>query len=447
MVSVTIRSAAVEPGGHGWHRVASPDPRSVTAPLTDARRLAALLAGPTRPVVLDVRWRLGGPPGRAGPRGRARARSGVRRPGHRAGRAAGRRRAAPAARPGCAAGRAAPGRGVRAGPGWSRTTTAPARSRRGRGGCCAGPGRRRPGRGARRRVRGVGRGRACRSPRRRATGTGRRRRASRAGCRSSTPTAPRSWPARGVLLDARAGAALPRGDRAGRPAGRAHPGGAQRCRRPSTSARTAVGFRRPARGGRYAAGRRRSRGRPNGDRRGPADATAASARAADRVTHRSSSPWSTRAPSLQRPPRCTPGRGRSGRRPRRPVATGASRDGPGTGAASGPRARPACDAWTAMSPRRAGGLGRGLLGYDLGARPPAQPRPAGADIAAGRRARRAGRARRCSSRSRPDDELHRVHVPAYLEAVRAAPVTATTRPRARHRRQPDLRGHARGEPR
>ena len=33
-------------------------------PLIDARDLAAALASPTPPRVLDVRWKLGGPPGR-----------------------------------------------------------------------------------------------------------------------------------------------------------------------------------------------------------------------------------------------------------------------------------------------------------------------------------------------------------------------------------------------
>ena len=32
-------------------------------PLTDVRALARALAGPAPPVLLDVRWRLGGPPG------------------------------------------------------------------------------------------------------------------------------------------------------------------------------------------------------------------------------------------------------------------------------------------------------------------------------------------------------------------------------------------------
>src|SRR5262249_21816593 len=32
-------------------------------PLTDVRTLARALAGPAPPVLLDVRWRLGGPPG------------------------------------------------------------------------------------------------------------------------------------------------------------------------------------------------------------------------------------------------------------------------------------------------------------------------------------------------------------------------------------------------
>src|SRR5690349_13600087 len=36
-----------------------------TTPLIGPAALAALLDGPDRPVVLDVRWRLGGPPGRA----------------------------------------------------------------------------------------------------------------------------------------------------------------------------------------------------------------------------------------------------------------------------------------------------------------------------------------------------------------------------------------------
>ncbi|HEY0813917.1 MAG TPA: sulfurtransferase [Pseudonocardia sp.] len=38
---------------------------SPASPLISAARLATLLQGPDSPVVLDVRWRLGGPPGRA----------------------------------------------------------------------------------------------------------------------------------------------------------------------------------------------------------------------------------------------------------------------------------------------------------------------------------------------------------------------------------------------
>jgi len=39
-------------------------PARIPAPLIAPEELAALLDGPVRPVVLDVRWRLGGPPGR-----------------------------------------------------------------------------------------------------------------------------------------------------------------------------------------------------------------------------------------------------------------------------------------------------------------------------------------------------------------------------------------------
>jgi thiosulfate/3-mercaptopyruvate sulfurtransferase len=37
---------------------------ALTTPLVSTTDLAALLAGPTPPVLLDIRWRLGGPPGR-----------------------------------------------------------------------------------------------------------------------------------------------------------------------------------------------------------------------------------------------------------------------------------------------------------------------------------------------------------------------------------------------
>ena len=40
------------------------EPHAGTAgPLTDVAALARALAGPAPPVLLDVRWRLGGPPG------------------------------------------------------------------------------------------------------------------------------------------------------------------------------------------------------------------------------------------------------------------------------------------------------------------------------------------------------------------------------------------------
>ena len=133
----------------------SPTPQ-FTAPLLTPRRLAALLdaavldpatgaAPAAAPLVLDVRWRLGGPPGRAD---------------HEAGHVPGAvfvdldtELAAP---PGAGGRHPLPDPAVlqevlrragvsRARPGWSPTTTTRVPSPRGRGGCCAGPGCRRTG--------------------------------------------------------------------------------------------------------------------------------------------------------------------------------------------------------------------------------------------------------------------------------------------------------------
>ena len=222
--------------------VTSPTPQ-FTAPLLAPAASPPCSTARARPVVLDVRWRLGGPPGRAD---------------HEAGHVPGAvfvdldtELAAP---PGEGGRHPLPApaalqdvlrrAGVSEGPGWSPTTTTPARSRRGRGGSYAGPGCRRT--GSRCSTAGSGRGsrRACRSPRRRRE---RHRVTSScvpAGCRSSTPTAPRSWPGAGCCSTRGQARAI------GGRSSRSTPGpgtsrGPATPRRPSTSARTAVGFRRP----------------------------------------------------------------------------------------------------------------------------------------------------------------------------------------------------------
>ena len=198
--------------------------------------------------MIDVRWRLGGPPGRpeylAGhtpgrrlPRPR-RASSAVRR-----GRPAGIRCRS---RPRCRSALRAAGRpdGSRR---WSPTTPATGRPRPGCGGRCAGPGTR-DGAGARRRVRRLDRRRAGRSSRARPS-----RRPATSSCRpGQVPVLDADGAAElartGVLLDARVGAALPGRDRADRPGGRPHPGRGQPARRRAgRPGRAAAAGRRAAR--------------------------------------------------------------------------------------------------------------------------------------------------------------------------------------------------------
>ena len=67
MIPVVMTSAH-KPGGAGQagtEGVLAMEPRDgAPGPLTNVAAVARALAGPVRPVLLDVRWRLGGPPGR-----------------------------------------------------------------------------------------------------------------------------------------------------------------------------------------------------------------------------------------------------------------------------------------------------------------------------------------------------------------------------------------------
>ena len=190
---------------------ADPPTPGIPAPLIAPAELAALLDGPRPPVVLDVRWRLGGPPGRADHEaGHVPGAVFVDLDAELAG-PPGARRAPPAARSRRSAGGAAPRR--RAG-GVDRRRL---RRRLGRGrraglvAAALGGGAGGPGRGARRRVPGLGRrgsaghrralapgARGRRGPPRRHAGRRRRRRrgdgAARACC--STPAPVRATAAR-----------------------------------------------------------------------------------------------------------------------------------------------------------------------------------------------------------------------------------------------------------
>ena len=110
-----------------WTADALPFDLAACAPATAGRMTAASAAGrlprPWRPsstgaaaapLLLDVRWRLVGRPGRGRLPGRPPARRGLGRPRHRPRRAARRWRPAPAARPCRRRGRAAPARGLAA---------------------------------------------------------------------------------------------------------------------------------------------------------------------------------------------------------------------------------------------------------------------------------------------------------------------------------------------
>ena len=172
-------------------------------------------------------------PGRsAGPRRlRRRPHPGrrVRRPRHRARGSARPRRAAPAAGSGPVAGRVARVQACAPTRRWSPTTTATALSRPGPGGCCGGRACPRPGRRAGRRMGGLGRRRAADHRRARAARGGRRRRAPRCHARARRGRRRRTRPLRRAAR--RAGrTALPRRDRAGRPAGGPHPGRPQPAR-------------------------------------------------------------------------------------------------------------------------------------------------------------------------------------------------------------------------
>jgi thiosulfate/3-mercaptopyruvate sulfurtransferase len=63
-----VMTSAHKPGGAGQagtEGVLAMEPRDgAPGPLTNVAAVARALAGPVRPVLLDVRWRLGGPPGR-----------------------------------------------------------------------------------------------------------------------------------------------------------------------------------------------------------------------------------------------------------------------------------------------------------------------------------------------------------------------------------------------
>ena len=419
----------MEPGGQRWTRdlpdAAVHGPVTDTAPVWPPCSTAAVLdaRGPAPPRRGAAGARRALAPRRPArtrrPRGRPRARGRVRRPRHRAGRAAGRRRPPPAARPRRPAGGPAPGRGVAALPGGRLRRRHRCRRRPGVVAAALGRVAGGPGRGARRRLPGVGRGRAARSPtapspaRPRATSS-----CARAACRWSTRTAPRSWPARGVLLDARAGARY-----RGRPSrstrgpgtspGRATP------RPPSTSARTAAGCRRDVLAGRY--------GALGVD---PAAASGVGAYCGSGVNATAVVLALEYAGSARPtdPPRCTRAPGRSG--PPTPAAP--SRPAPRRERPRGSPARPrdvrrvpdvaGSPRFPTMSPRAAVVWTPEFLSYDLGADHPLNPVRLDLTMRLAARARRAGRA---SSLLEPepaaDEELHRVHVPSYLAAVRRRP--------------------------
>ena len=341
------RRRNVEPVRAGWPRD-RPDPasrprwsrrrgspRCSTAsagpPVRGARRAVAARrpAGPRRPrrrahpgaVFVDLDTELAAPPGR--------------------------RRAAPAAATGRAAGRAAPGRGVAR----TRGGRLRRRHRRGRGtgvvAAALGRPARGPGRGARRRVGGRGSRTGLPAtaeparPARRATSS-----CAPAPCRCSTPTAPRSSPA-AACCSTPAPAPRYRGEIEPVDARAGHVPGARNL--PATEHLGADGRWLPPDAWRRATPHWASAPRRRGGRTGRATPTGAGRPRRRRVLRirgqrhrRRPRRWSTRGCARPTHPVALYAGSWSqwSADPRRPVATGASRDGPGRPSASGPSTGP-----------------------------------------------------------------------------------------------------------
>ena len=325
-------------------------------------------------------------------------------------------------------------RGATATPRSWPTTTGPARSRRGPGGCCAGRACRTGSRAGRRFCAWLGRGLqvAAVPGRRPAPGDGRRSR-PRSGCRSSTTTRPRRRGPRRRAARRAAPRPLPRRGRAARPGGRPHP------RRPQLPAAEQLGP-----DGRWLPGA------PSWPR------AFAAAGVRDRVTgrggcllriggHRSLARAGPRPPGRPAvgPLALFPGSysqwcadpagpSRSAAEPWR-FAPGPARGGSRLGSRHERRARRWC--------------GTRILGYDLGGNHPLHPLRLDLTMRLATRARRAGRGR--AARAAPPGPRRRAAAGSTRRRTcrpsgGAVPAGRRRRARARHAGQPDLRRHARG---